>query len=249
MLAKTGTFEDESGDGLAQAGETITYAFVVANTGNVTLTNVTIADTIGGVTVTGGPIAVLPVGAFDDSTFTGTYTLTQADVDAGTFTNVATATGTPPSGPDVTDPDDDTQTFDSDPSILLAKTGTVNDGGDGVNPGDTITYTFTVTNTGGVTLTNVTIADTIGGVTISGGPIPSLAPGIQQHHLHRHLHHHTRRHRRRKLHQHGDRDRHTAERTRHHRPRRRHPNLRLRPVDRVGEDRNAAGRWRRREPG
>jgi LPXTG-motif cell wall-anchored protein/uncharacterized repeat protein (TIGR01451 family) len=177
LLAKTGTFQDESGDGFAQAGETITYAFVVANTGNVTLTNVTIADTVGGVTVTGDPIGLLPVGAFDDSTYTGSYTLTQADVDDGTFTNIATATGTPPSGPDVTDPDDDTQTFDSDPAIKLAKTGTLVDGGDGVDVGDTITYAFTVTNTGGVTLTNVTVEDTVGGVTITGTAIPSLAPG------------------------------------------------------------------------
>ena len=50
-LLKTGSFQDESGDGFAQVGETISYAFTVTNTGDVTLTNVTLADTVGGVTV------------------------------------------------------------------------------------------------------------------------------------------------------------------------------------------------------
>ena len=35
-------------------------------------------------------------------TCTATYTTTQADVDAGAINNTGTATGTPPSGPNVT---------------------------------------------------------------------------------------------------------------------------------------------------
>ncbi len=50
----------------------------------------------------------------------------------------------------------------------------INDGGDGIQAGDTITYSFTVTNTGNVALNNITISDP--NVTVNGGPI-SLAPG------------------------------------------------------------------------
>src|SRR5438874_223723 len=51
-----------------------------------------VSDTIGGVTVVGGPLATLAVGATDDTTFTGSYAITQADIDAGSFYNLATAT-------------------------------------------------------------------------------------------------------------------------------------------------------------
>jgi LPXTG-site transpeptidase (sortase) family protein len=176
-LVKAGTL-NLGANGRADAGDTISYTFTVTNTGNVTLTNVTVADTVGGVTVSGGPIASLAPGAVDNTTFTGSYTLTQADVNSGSFTNTATATGTPPVGDDVSDPDDDTQSLPAVPSIELVKTGTLNMGANGrADAGDTITYVFTVTNTGNVTLTNVTVTDTVGGVTISGGPIASLAPG------------------------------------------------------------------------
>ena len=92
--------------------------FTVTNTGNVTLTNVTVTDPL--ITVTGTPIASLAPGASDAATFTGTYTLTQADIDAGTLTNTATATGTFNNTP-YTGTDNDTQTFDQSPSWTLDK--------------------------------------------------------------------------------------------------------------------------------
>ncbi len=92
----------------------------------------------------------------DATTFTGSYTLTQADVDAGTFTNTATVTGTPPFGDDVSDPDDDTQALEQTPAMTLEKTASPDSFG---GAGETITYTITATNTGNVTLTNVRIID------------------------------------------------------------------------------------------
>jgi hypothetical protein len=103
-LLKSSTFNDESGDGFAQLGETITYAFSVQNTGNVTLTNVVVTDPT--VTMSGGPIASLAPGATDTTTFTASYTLTAPDLLALLVTNSATTTASPPSGPAVTDVSD-----------------------------------------------------------------------------------------------------------------------------------------------
>ena len=180
-LTKTGTFNDESTDSLAQPGETISYSFTVENTGNVTLTNITLADNVGGITVSGGPIASLDPGDSDSSTFTATYTITQDDVDAGTFHNVATVTGTPPIGDDITDDGDEDVTLPQSPSIEVVKTGTLHNDvvapNTQTNVGDQITYTFRVENTGNVTLSDVDITDAVAGVVISGGPIASMAPG------------------------------------------------------------------------
>ena len=129
------------------------------------------------ITVTGGPLASLDPNSSDNSTFTGTYTLTQEDINAGTFTNIASVTGTTPTGESVSDTDDDTQPLTRTPQITLEKTGTYVDTPPihTFNAGDQITYTFTVTNTGNVPLTNITVTDQ--SITVTGSPLASLDPG------------------------------------------------------------------------
>ena len=110
-------------------------------------------------------------------TCSATYTLTQADVDAGEVVNTATATATPPTGPEVTDEDTVTTTVPSGPAITLVKeSGAVVDGdGNGPDVGDTIDYTFTVLNAGNVTLTDVSVTDPLVGAVDC--PADTLAPG------------------------------------------------------------------------
>jgi Bacterial Ig domain/Domain of unknown function DUF11/Cadherin-like domain len=107
-LDKAATYNDTNGNASGDVGETITYKFTVKNTGNVPLTNVTISDPT--VTIIGGPIATLAVGATDTTTFTATHVVTAADISAGFFINTATASGTPPVGPTVTDISNDPNT-------------------------------------------------------------------------------------------------------------------------------------------
>jgi hypothetical protein len=73
-----------------KSSDVITYTFAVTNTGNTTLTNVIVTDPMVGLTITGNPIATLAVGA-SNSTIKGTYTITQADIDAGSEHALATA--------------------------------------------------------------------------------------------------------------------------------------------------------------
>jgi uncharacterized repeat protein (TIGR01451 family) len=170
-LVKTGVYIDNPPLGLYNPGDEITYTFTVANTGNTRLTNVTITDPL--ITVSGGPITLNP-GQSDNTTFTGIYVITQADIDNGSFTNIATATGTPPLGDDVDDSDDDTQFFQQNPSIALTKSASPQAYS---AAGDQITYTFTVENDGNVTLTDVTVVDPL--FNLSFGPI-TLAPGASE---------------------------------------------------------------------
>ena len=97
---ETKFFDDANFNGRVDAGETIDYDFTVMNDGNVTIQNINVSDLVGGVAVSGGPITLGP-GQSDSSTFNGTYTVTQADIDAGFFDNTARATGTFTEGNDI----------------------------------------------------------------------------------------------------------------------------------------------------
>ena len=166
-MIKTGTWHDTNNDNIHSAGDQVTYAFTVTNTGNVTLTNVSVTDVNPAVIISGSPISSLAPGSTDNSTITGTYTLTQADIDAGTFTNTATVTGTPPSGDAVTDSDDDIQSFIQSPSLSVEKDVDQTS----INTPGILTYTITVDNTGNTSLTGITITDafaTSGPTLISG---------------------------------------------------------------------------------
>ncbi len=103
------------------------------------------------------PLAVAQCAATDP------YTVTQADFDAGVIHNTATAAGTvQPATPVTSNPDStDTFTTEHDPIIAITKTATLNDtnGNNVGDVGETITYGFTVFNTGNVTLTDVGVTD------------------------------------------------------------------------------------------
>ncbi|KAB8164906.1 DUF11 domain-containing protein [Lysobacter maris] len=150
---------------VAAAGETVTYSFDVENTGNVTIDNLTITETAfsgtGTAPVVTCPVTTLAPGA--TTVCTGTYTVTQADIDAGSVTNTATADGTDPTGTATTSPPDSaTVTVDAQPAQTLLKELTDNadeDGSGTVSVDDTLTYTVTATNTGNTTLTDVVVND------------------------------------------------------------------------------------------
>ncbi|MFU8890107.1 MAG: hypothetical protein ACNA76_00415, partial [Anaerosomatales bacterium] len=160
-IVKSGTWVDSNADGFAQPGETITYTFWVKNEGNQTLTNVTVTDEMYGVTVLGGPLALLGPGITDYTTFTGVYVITQDDIDAGEFYNLATA-DSDESAPAT---DDETVVLPQNPVIKIVKTGVFDAGADGYpQPGELITYTFVVTNEGNMTLSNISVTDPLPGL-------------------------------------------------------------------------------------
>ena len=137
-------------------GSTVTWTYKVTNTGNVTLTNIVVTDNNGTPGNTAddfivGTIASLAPGASATLTATGTAT-------AGPYNNIATAdaayaTSTITIPLHVTEPD---CYFGAAPGINIVKktNGTDNDSPTGpiVPVGSTVTWTYFVTNTGNVPL-------------------------------------------------------------------------------------------------
>ncbi|MFI8380502.1 Ig-like domain-containing protein, partial [Leeuwenhoekiella sp. NPDC079379] len=194
QLVKTGIFNDENADTFAQVGETITYTFTVTNTGNTVVSGIVIDDAFLG--ITGLTIDPADLSPGDVGVVTASYTITQNDIEAGFVTNSALATGKDPFDEDVTDTSDNgDETVDddgdgdptNDPTITntpgltglsIYKFGTWNDeDGDQLpEAGETITYTFTVRNTGETAIFDIVIDDPL--VTVTGGPIDLAAGAI-----------------------------------------------------------------------
>jgi large repetitive protein len=128
-------------------GDTVTFTIYVENTGDVDLVNVTVSDPL--VPGCDNTYALLAAGASD------TYTCSL--VASADMTNVATVTGTPPVGPDVTDTDPSSVDV-IHPSIDIRKN---TEGADSQQAlvGDTVTFTIYVENTGDVDLVNVAVSD------------------------------------------------------------------------------------------
>ena len=141
------------------AGTLITYSYQVTNTGNVTLNPVTVTDPMAGLSSISCPATSLTPGASE--TCTATYTTTQADVDRGSLKNTGTATGTPPSGPNVTAQSSVSIPAVQTPAITVVKSASISSYS---AAGTLITYSYQVTNTGNVTLNPVTVTDPMAGL-------------------------------------------------------------------------------------
>ena len=139
-------------------GDEVRYQYTVTNSGTTDVTALTVTDDK--VTdVTCGATTLAPT---ETTVCTGTYVVTRADVIAGLIVNVASATGTGPSGP-VTSPEDTVTvpiggqtTPNGETALSLAKT--VADSAP-YRPGDTAVYRYTVTNLRGVVVTDLMIVD------------------------------------------------------------------------------------------
>jgi len=157
--AAAGTFDS--------VGDVIHYSILVSNSGDVNLTNVVVTDPK--VTSLSCPATTLAVGR--NMTCTAVHSITQEDLDAGSYTNTASATSDQV-GP-VTD--SVTVTMSQTRTMTVDKAGPAN----GLYAvGAVLNYTITVTNTGNVTLTGVTVSDssaTVGTCNPANGS--SLAPG------------------------------------------------------------------------
>ncbi|MEY9953802.1 hypothetical protein [Leifsonia sp. EB34] len=166
---------------IANAGDTVQYTYTVTNTGNTTITGIGVTETV--FTGTGtAPVPDCPTTTLAPAASvqcTASYDATAADIDAGTISDTAVATGqdavtgpvtSPPATADVTATQSPSLTLDkkADPTTITGA-------------GQPIAYTFEVTNSGNVTLTAVGITEqsfsgSAGPLTVTC-PADTLAPG------------------------------------------------------------------------
>jgi hypothetical protein len=203
---------DSNADGIVGAGDTVTFQYVITNpatTGAVTINAVSPVDvgpsfnSIAGTGTLGAFTLISTTNAAstgaqllpgESGTWEATYTLTALDAyraagilaaGGNAVTNSATATGTPVSGTlaAVTPSTAETQ-IPANPRMSIAKTFTFTTGTSPADVGDVIQYTYTVVNTGNVTINSVGVSDTHEGALLSGEPSDEtlitdgpLAPG------------------------------------------------------------------------
>ncbi len=142
------------------AGSTVTFTYVVTNTGNVPLANVVVTDDkLGPIT---GFTGDTNSNGLLDLTETWTYTATATAL-AGQQTNVGTVTAQDVNtGTTVTD-NNPANYFGDAPAINIVKFVNGQDAdiptGPHVAAGSTVTFTYVVTNTGNVPLANVVVSD------------------------------------------------------------------------------------------
>jgi uncharacterized repeat protein (TIGR01451 family) len=147
-----------------RAGDTVTYAVTVRNSGTTTLRDVVVQD----------PLCTLVRSTGDDAlqvgevwTYGCTYVVTQADVDRGRVDNTATATATG-GGRTVTGTASAVVTAPQSPAVTVDKTA---DPAAGVAAGAAVVYTVTVRNTGNVPLGSVVLTDPLCTLSVTAGDL------------------------------------------------------------------------------
>ncbi len=163
---------DQAGE--VDIGDVITYTVTVENTGNVTIENIVVIDTLKGITLTDGDWNIGKLKPGKKASLTYTYTVTPEDVKKGEVFNRATASGKGTGGKnDPKDASGETRTpAEYEPSMTIQKTTRQKDGEAGL--GDKITYSVTVANTGNVELKDVIVTDALKNISPPSRTIPSL---------------------------------------------------------------------------
>jgi PKD repeat protein len=151
------------------AGQKIKYTYVVTNTGTVPIRSVSVTDNKNDVKISSATLA-----PGSSITGKGTYTVKQSDINAGSVSNSAAATGRY-NGKKVTSntvTTTVTSTFVPSPALTITKTPhqkTYN------RVGRVITYTYIVKNTGNVPISGIKVTDNKTKVSLKSSR--TLSPG------------------------------------------------------------------------
>ena len=191
-VTKTVSVTDSNGDGVTGINDLIYYTIVVENTGDQTLTGITLTDQLSD--GNGQPLSLLNGPTYDGLAgskgssqgtalpgethkYTAIYLISEAAAQTPRISNIAIATASSPGQTNnVSDTSDNGNDIDGNttddstdvivsprPGIEATKTVSVidNNSNGSNDPGDTLVYTIAIQNTGNVSLTNITLVDTL----------------------------------------------------------------------------------------
>ena len=166
----------DSTGGAVAVGDELTYTITLSNTGNTTLTGVVVNDAL----ITPSSISCASVAPGATCQLVGTYTVTQADADAGNIRNTAVVSS--PACPAGSTNAGCTTTIDTpvqNPAVTFSKSVVLPVGQTEVSVGDTLTYNLQVVVGDAVTTSPVTLTDTLGqGLTLGTVTAGSLSCGV-----------------------------------------------------------------------
>ncbi|QIM15821.1 hypothetical protein G7067_04380 [Leucobacter insecticola] len=165
--------------GTVAAGEHVNWEATITNTGNTSLTDVNLASTLDGFAGVGeivwpDPAAPGTLAPGESVKIQATSPLTHAQIDAGVVKAPVTAAGTSDVPARVnTDTATGSVTLKGSPALDITVAAGLDNGGQTVRPGDKVTVTVEVTNTGNQTITGTEITSPTGGmsdITIDSWP-------------------------------------------------------------------------------
>jgi hypothetical protein len=150
-------------------GGAVLWEYVITNCGSVNLTNIVVTDSEAGVIPTYVSGDDGSDGILEPYSLTGETWIYQASgtAVAGQYANTGNVTGTPPVGSNVSD-DDPSHYLGLGPDIHIEKHTNGADADAPTGPhiiiGDSVTWTYIITNIGGVNLTSIVVTDSEPGV-------------------------------------------------------------------------------------
>lgn len=160
------------GPGPFRVGQLVNYNLVITNTGNMTLTNINLADPLLTNLVCDPALPVARLAPSATVTCKGQHLLTQAEFDLPSLTNTAMAT----SDQSLPDYSSAVINFTHEPALSVKKSIVTPAP---YLPNQWLEYKIVATNSGNITLTNVNVTDPLLSVMVCDPQVPvaSLSPG------------------------------------------------------------------------
>ena len=155
------------------AGDVLAYRYVITDTGATTLTGLTVDDDHVAPADLSCPSAMLASGT--SMTCTGTYAVTEADVDAGSVTVTATAAGSSIAGVDASSPAVQVSATGAATASLSVVASSTSTGF--AAAGDELDYQYVVTDNGALSLHDLSMSDDHVAVPDLSCPGTTLAAG------------------------------------------------------------------------